>query len=163
RARDPSHQIVVARLLDLDAHDLAGARLAAIDVHLPVDLRRLPHPASFQQQVGFLRDAFDQHVQDPSYETLLVVPADLPLDAEELLLPLRLEALGQLAGELERLRSFLARELEHTHLLEPHLLDEVAELLELLFRLAREAGDEAGPEGETGNAGADLAHQPAHP
>ena len=92
-----------------------------------------------------------------------MLPADLPLDAEELLLPLRLDALGELPVELERFRPFLARELKHAHLLEPHLLDEVAELLELLLRLTREAGDEAGPEGEVRDALADPPHQPAHP
>src|SRR5437588_500502 len=45
-AHDAADQVVVAGLLDLDLHDLAGPRLAAVDVDLAVDLRRLAHPAA---------------------------------------------------------------------------------------------------------------------
>src|SRR5256885_15024410 len=72
-AGDSADQIVVAGLLDLDAHDLAGARLSAIDVDLAVDLRRLPHPAAFQEQLGLLGDALDQDVERAPDEGLLVL------------------------------------------------------------------------------------------
>jgi len=63
--------------------------------------------------------------------------ADLPLDPEQGLLALRLDALGQLPVEIVRLGALLARELEDAHLLEAHLLDELEELAELLVGLAR--------------------------
>src|SRR5258708_32470572 len=162
-AHDAADQVVVARLLDLHAHDLAGARLAAVDVDLAVDLRRLPHPAPLEQQVGLVGGAFDEPVLLPAHERLLMRAADLPLQAEQLLLPLRLDSLRKLPVEVVARGALLAGELEDADLLEPHLLDEGAQLAKLRFGLAGETGDEAGAEGEVGHALADLLHQPAHP
>ena len=50
--------------------------------------------------------------------------------------------LVQLAGQVERARSLLARVREHAHVVEQPLLDEGAQVLELLLGLAREARDE---------------------
>src|SRR5205085_6597516 len=94
---------------------------------------------------------------------LLVLLADPPLDSQELLLALRLHPLRQLPVESKRLGAFLARELEDAHLVEAHLLDELAELFEVRLRLAGKPDDEAGAEGQVRNALPDLAHQLADP
>ena len=49
-------------------------------------------------------------------------------------------------GQLRRRRVGLERIGEHAHPLEPVLLDELDQLLEVVVRLAGKAGDERGPQ-----------------
>src|SRR5690242_11698140 len=148
RSDDPSDEVVISRLLDRDLDDLSRPRGAPVDVDLAVDLGRLSHPAAFEQQRSLLGDALHQHVERLADQRCLVRLADLPLDAEELLLPLRLHSRGKLSVEVVGGRSLFARELEDADALEAHLLDELAQLLELRIRLTGEPDDEAGAEDE---------------
>src|SRR5207302_11209358 len=100
RPGDSAHEVVIAGLLDLDADDLARPRLAAVDVDLAVDLRRLAHPAAFEEQVGLFGNALDQDVQSAADELLLVRLRDAPLDTEQLFLPGGLHPLRELAVEV---------------------------------------------------------------
>src|SRR3954466_748366 len=149
RPDDASDEVVVARLLNLDLDDLPGPRGPPVDVDLPVDLRRLSHPAAFEEQRGLLRDALDQDVERLPDQGRLMGFADLALDREKLLLPLRLHPGRNLAVELVRRRTFLAGELEDADALEAHLFDERAQFFELRVGFARESDDEARAEDES--------------
>src|SRR5205085_10088567 len=153
---DPADQVVVAGLLDLDLHHLPGPGRSAVHIDLAVDLRRLSHPAAFEKQGSFLGHALDEDVEHPPDQGSLMGLADLPLDPEELLLPLRLHPRRDLPVQIVRGRSLLAREPEDPDALEAHLLDELAELVELRVGLAGEPDDEARAEDEVGHALAKL-------
>ena len=82
-----AHEVVVARLGDLDGDDLArvGDLLArdgeGVDVGDAVDLRRLPGVAPHEQVVGALGLALDEHLEPLPHERPLLGAGDALLDA----------------------------------------------------------------------------------
>ena len=82
---------------------------------------------------------------------------DQPLDA------ITLDLFGKLVGHRSRLRARARRIDERERAVVSDLLDCSERFAEVLFRLAREAHDQVGREGEVGDRGAHLVHEPQIP
>src|SRR5690606_24978356 len=123
-----------------------------------VDLGRLSGVATHHDELVLVARAFDEHVELFADERLVLLLQDRALDGRELAVAALRGASWHLAFEMKAARSLLVRVAEQADAIELGPAHELAELVELFFRLARVAHDERGPEDEAGHPVAECAH-----
>ena len=138
------------RFGDAHAADFALARrraLEIVDQRHAVDLRRLPGHARLPQQFGFARFAFHQHPDFPPHQSAAAGPRDAPLQGHQPPQAALNGAAVHFAVQRVAGAGVFVRVREDAQVVEARGANELAQLLEIRRRLAREPHDEAGADG----------------
>src|SRR5881628_2446370 len=83
---DTADQVVVVRLRDPHANDLAGGHVAAggvVDEETAVDLGGLRRQTPLEEVLGLLAGALDDRLDGPPGERPVLIPRDRPLERKE--------------------------------------------------------------------------------
>ena len=146
--RDFAVEVVLVAAQDLDVDELPGLQpglAAVLDLHQAVDLRRVGLRARDRELAVDRIDQAALHGADLGFEPR---GGNLRLPLHEARQALLLHFLGHRIGQLVGGRAVDRRIGERADAIELRLVEEVEQLLELGFGLAREADDEGRADGE---------------
>src|SRR5690606_17297030 len=148
-------QVIFVRLHHLGADDVAGLHARfAVEEHAAVDLWRIPGRAA---DGAFLIDLVDQHLDNTALLFAQQSAADFLLGGHEAMPAFLLDFLRHGARQVIGGSAVDGLVLEAADAVEPRFLEPFEKQLEILFRLAREADDKRGADGEVR---ADIAPAP---